>query len=213
MAGKSKRGVHHGSRSGSRSPFVLDVSRLGLRPGSMITFHETVSAPSRIGIELIAIPEGVPVELDLRLESVSEGVLVSGTVSAPTEGECARCLTPVTGDVQIDLTELFAYPDSATEATTEADEVGHVVDDTIDLEQPIIDAIGLVLPFSPLCEEDCPGLCQQCGVRLADAEPGHHHDLIDPRWAKLAAVFPSKPTTEPTTEPNSEEPEKSGGPA
>jgi uncharacterized protein len=194
MAGKSKRGVHHGSRSGSRSPFVLDVSRLGLRPGSMITFHETVSAPSRIGIELIAIPEGVPVELDLRLESVSEGVLVSGTVSAPTEGECARCLTPVTGDVQIDLTELFAYPDSATEATTDDDdEVGRVVDDRVDLEQPIIDAVGMMLPFSPVCRDDCPGLCPECGVPLADfegdAEP-HHHDVIDPRWAKLTALTP-----------------------
>ena len=132
-------------------------------------------------------------------------MLVTGTVSAPTAGECARCLTPITGDVEIDLTELFAYPDSATEATTEADEIGHVVDDTIDLEQPIIDAIGLALPFSPVCGEDCPGLCPQCGVRLADAEPGHQHDVIDPRWAKLAAMLP--------TEPNSEEPpETSGGP-
>jgi uncharacterized protein len=111
--------------------------------------------------------------------------------------------------VEIDLTELFAYPDSATEATTEEDEVGHVVDDTIDLEQPIIDAIGLELPFSPVCEDDCPGLCPQCGVRLADAEPDHQHDLIDPRWAKLAAVFPS----EPTSEPNGEDPAKPGGPA
>ena len=152
-----------------------------------------------------AIAQGAPVELDLRLESVSEGVLVTGTVSAPTAGECARCLTPITGDVEIDLTELFAYPDSATEATTEDDEIGHVVDDTIDLEQPVIDAIGLVLPFAPVCEEDCPGLCPECGVRLADAEPGHQHDLIDPRWAKLAAMLP--------TEPNSEEPpETSGGP-
>ena len=84
-----------------------------------------------------------------------------GTVSAPTTGECARCLTPITGDVEIDLTELFAYPDSATEATTEADEVGHVVDDSVDLEQPIVDAVGLALPFSPLCGPDCQGLCPQ----------------------------------------------------
>ncbi|MDT5103213.1 MAG: hypothetical protein QOI25_726 [Mycobacterium sp.] len=209
MAAQSR----HRKRRDSHSPFVIDVSRLGRRAGSMVELTETVTAPARIGIELLGIARGAPLELDLRLESVSEGVLVTGTVAAPTTGECARCLTPITGNVEIDLTELFAYPDSATEATTEADEVGHVVDDTIDLEQPIIDAIGLVLPFSPLCEEDCPGLCQQCGVRLADAEPGHHHDLIDPRWAKLAAVFPSKPTAEPTTEPNSEEPEKSGGPA
>ena len=190
MAGKSKEGV----RLGPRSPFLLDVSRLGMRPGSIITFSETVPAPARIGIELIAIPEGAPVALDLRLESVSEGVLVSGTVQAPTAGECARCLTAITGDVAIDLVELFAYPDSATEATTDDDdEVGRVLDDTVDLEQPIIDAVGMMLPFSPVCRDDCPGLCPECGVPLADFENDpepHRHDVIDPRWAKLAALKP-----------------------
>ncbi len=94
--------------------------------------------------------------------------------------------------MQVGLTELFAYPDSTTEATTEEDEVGRVVDDTIDLEQSIIDAVGLELPFSPLCSSDCPGLCPECGIQLAD-EPGHHHDLIDPRWAKLASMLPPEP--------------------
>ena len=159
----------------------------------MMTFAETVPNPSRIGLDLIGIDEGAPLELDLRIESVSEGVLVSGTVSGPTAGECARCLTPVTGDVEIDLTELFAYPDSATDETTEADEIGRVGSsgqpDTVDLEQPIVDAIGLALPFSPLCGPDCAGLCPDCGVPLATAEPGHHHDKIDPRWAKLTGIF------------------------
>jgi uncharacterized protein len=89
------------------------------------------------------------------------------------------------------LTELFAYPDSATEATTEEDEVGRVVDNTVDLEQPIIDAVGIELPFAPACQPDCPGLCPECGAMLAD-EPGHQHDLIDPRWAKLAALLPQE---------------------
>jgi uncharacterized protein len=151
--------------------------------------HDTVPSPSRIGLDLIAIQSGAPLDLSLRVESVSEGVLVTGTVSAPTNGECARCLTPFTGQVEVRMTELFAYPDSITEATTEEDEVGRVVNDIVDLEQPIIDAVGLELPFSPLCQPDCPGLCPQCGVQLATAEPGHHHDQIDPRWAKLATIL------------------------
>jgi len=155
----------------------------------MITVTETVSSPVRIGLDLIAIEEGAPLALDLRLESVSEGVLVSGTVSAPTKGECSRCLTPITGDVEIALTELFAYPDSATDETSEADEIGRVVDDTVDLEQPIIDAVGLALPFAPLCGPDCAGLCAECGIPLATAEPGHKHEQIDPRWAKLAGML------------------------
>jgi uncharacterized protein len=155
----------------------------------MMTVSETVPSPVRIGLDLIAIDEGAPLDLDFRLEAVSEGVLVSGTVSAPTAGECVRCLTPITGHVEISITELFAYPDSATDETTEADEVGRVVDDTVDLEQPIIDAVGLALPFAPLCGPDCVGLCPDCGVPLATAEPGHTHEKLDPRWSKLSGIF------------------------
>jgi uncharacterized protein len=184
MATPSRAAAHRSPRS----PLTFDVSRLGRRPGAMLTLRETVPSPSRIGLDLVAIDKGGPLELDLRFESVSEGVLVTGTVSAPTSGECSRCLTSITSDVEITLTELFAYPDSATEATTEADEVGHVVNNNVDLEQPIIDAVGLALPFAPLCREDCPGLCPQCGVALTEAEPGHRHEQIDPRWAKLAGM-------------------------
>jgi uncharacterized protein len=179
------------------SPMTVDIARLGRRPGAMVTLRDTVPSPSRIGLEMIAIDEGAPLELDLQVQSVSEGVLVTGTVTAPTAGECARCLTPMTGRVEIGLTELFAYPGSTTEATTEEDEVGHIVDETIDLEQSIIDAVGVDLPFSPVCRPDCPGLCPECGVPLA-AEPDHHHDLIDPRWAKLAEMLPPQ-APEPDT--------------
>jgi uncharacterized protein len=179
-------------RRGPSSALVIDISRLGRRPGSMTTVQATVPSPLRMGVELIAVEEGAPVTLDLRLESVSEGVLVTGTASAPTAGECSRCLQPIAGEVDIDLTELFAYPDSTTEETTEADEIPRVGRDgsseTIDLEQPIIDAVGLALPFSPVCRPDCPGLCPECGVALDSAEPGHQHDNIDPRWAKLLTL-------------------------
>ena len=109
----------------------------------MFPLNNTVASPSRIGLDLIGIQPGAPLDLDLRVESVSEGVLVSGTLSAPITGECSRCLTPFTERIEVDLTELYAYPDSTTDATTDEDEVGRVVDDMIDLEQPVIDAIGL----------------------------------------------------------------------
>lgn len=196
----------HGVHRGPRSPLVIDIARLGRRPGSMNTIQETVPSPARMGVELLAIEEGAPLELELKLQSVSEGVLVTGTVSAPTTGECARCLTPITGDIEVDITELFAYPGSQTEATTEDDEVGHVVStqgiDTIDLEQTIVDAVGLLLPFSPVCGDDCPGLCPECGTPLASAGPDHHHDAIDPRWAKLSTIVPTE-----------QEPDGSGAPS
>ncbi|EGD55625.1 YceD family protein [Gordonia neofelifaecis] len=165
---------------------MIDVRSVPRRAGSMIEKAWTLQTPERIGAEMIGIPAGADVEFDLRLESVNEGVLVTGTVSAVADGQCSRCLDPLSQDVSVYLTELFAYPDSETDRTAEEDEeVERIIDERIDLEQLVIDAIATDLPLSPLCTPDCPGLCSVCGVKLAD-EPGHGHDIIDPRWAKLA---------------------------
>jgi uncharacterized protein len=188
------------SGSGSRrrptdAGFVLDTRSLGRKPGSMKTLRRTVSAPVKIGLDLIAIPSGAEIELDLTLQSVSEGVLVTGSVSAPMAGTCSRCLEPFTDEIELQLTELFAYPDSTTEHTTDEDEVYRLVDDMIDLEPVIVDMVGLELPLQPLCEPDCPGLCSECGVRMAVAGSDHRHEILDPRWAGLAKFAAESPGT------------------
>ena len=179
------------------APLVLDIRPLGRRPGSMQPVRQTVPSPSRIGLDLVAIEEGADLELDLRLESVVEGVLVSGTVAATAAGECSRCLDPLSAEVTVDVTELFAYPDSATDDSTDADEVHRIVDDLVDLEPVVVDAVGLGLPLQPVCREDCPGLCAQCGAQLAVVGPGHRHETLDPRWAALASFASPDDGVEP----------------
>lgn len=171
------------------SGLVLDTLSLGRRPGSTRTVQRHAPSPSRIGLDLIAIEEGADIDLDLRLESVSEGVLVTGTVRADTVGECSRCLESFTDEVSLYLTELFAYPNSVTDRTTDDDEIHRVEDDLIDLEPVLVDAVGLELPLQPLCSDDCAGLCSECGIRLAIADSDHGHEIMDPRWAGLAAAF------------------------
>ena len=173
-------------RQPAGKPYVLDVRAFGRRPGTSAQVHRTVAAPERIGVDLIGIENGEEVDLDLQVQAVSEGVLVTGTVSANTAGQCARCLDPLSGALNVFLTELYAYPDSETAATTDDDEMYRIEDDMIDLEQAIIDAVGMELALDPTCSDDCPGLCQGCGEKLADLPADHHHEQIDPRWAGLA---------------------------
>lgn len=168
-----------------RSPLVLDTRDLPRRPGAMRTVQRVVPAPAGLGLELIGVPEGADLSLDLRLESVSEGVLVSGSVSGPVEGECGRCLRPIGDTVDVDIQELFAYENSTTDETTEEDEVGRLRGDLIDLQPSVRDAVVLALPSHPLCRDDCPGLCPECGAHLDDVPADHSHDQIDPRWAAL----------------------------
>ncbi|RDI49077.1 YceD family protein [Nocardia mexicana] len=188
------------SGSGSRrrqtdAGFVLDTRSLGRAPGSIRQVQRTVPVTERIGLDMVAVPVGGEVELDLTLQAVSEGVLVTGAVFAPVSGECSRCLEPFTDEIELQLTELFAYPDSATEQTTEDDEVYRLIDDMIDLKPVVVDAVGLALPLQPLCEPDCAGLCPECGVRMAIAGPDHKHEILDPRWAGLANFAAEAPGT------------------
>jgi len=175
------------TRNAAASPWVIDTRELGRRPGSSRAVTRQVPVAVSLGYaDVIEVPVGATVELDVLLESVVEGVLVTGTASAPTTGECARCLDPLSGRVTVEMTELFAYPHSATEETTDEDEIPRLVDDRIDLEPVVRDAVVLALPQVPLCTPDCAGLCPDCGEKWAEVGPDHGHEKIDPRWAALS---------------------------
>ena len=163
-----------------RSPLVLEVHELGRRAGAMKRLSRTAPAPAGLGVEMIRVPEGSPIALDVQLESVIEGVYVSGDAEVELVGECSRCLRPIEDSLDIELQELYFY--SAEDAEEDAP---LVVDERIDLEPLIRDAVVLDLPFTPLCREDCAGLCAVCGANLND-DPDHgHEDRTDPRWEKL----------------------------
>jgi uncharacterized protein len=173
-----------------RAPLVLDTRELGRRPGSQQDLTLTVPAPAELGIEVLRVPEGAPVELDLRLEAVMEGVLVTGTAQAALSGECARCLDPIEDEIHARFQELFVYADGRHDQSDEDldDETSTLEGDLLDLEPLLRDAVVLALPFQPLCEDDCPGLCPECGARLKD-DPDHAHEApVDPRWAALTGL-------------------------
>ena len=164
-----------------RSALVLDTQDLGRHAGGMKQVRTTVEAPAGLGIDVIGVPPGSPVALDLRLESVIEGVLVTGIATVTVRGECVRCLTEVSDTLEVDVQELFVHPESGAAE----DEASRLEDDLIDLEPLLRDGVVLDLPFQPLCREDCQGLCVECGADLNE-DPSHDHGAsLDPRWEKL----------------------------
>ena len=182
-------------RRPAANPWRLDLRELGRRAGSMLEIERTLPAPEGWRVELIGVPAGGDVHVRLRLESVMEGVLVSGDLDVPVTGSCARCLEPVEDTLHLDVQELYAYEGSTTEATSEEDEVRRVEGDHIDLEPMVRDLVVLGLPLAPTCTEDCAGLCVDCGQRLDDLPADHTHEQLDPRWAGLAGRFASAPGT------------------
>lgn len=180
--------------------FLFNTHDLPRRAGEMREYALDIPAPERIGIDVIAVPEDQGIHLAMRLESVSEGILVSGQVTTTAEGECTRCLDPMEMPIMRNFQELYRYePEKAhTKAQRKAAEAFDDLDEdedfmmdgeVINLENPIRDAIVLALPINPLCDEDCPGLCPRCGVKWTLLEPDHRHDVKDPRWSGLSDLF------------------------
>jgi uncharacterized protein len=148
------------------------------------------AAPPDLGTPMISVPVDSTIELDLRLEAVVEGVLVSGTAFTQLSGECSRCLEPITDELSVEIRELYYYPERATDDPD--DDIPQLVDDRIDLEPTLRDALVLNLPLSPVCEDDCEGLCPGCGRRWVDLDSDHSHTDADPRWAALSTLTENK---------------------
>jgi len=168
-------------------PLVFDTHEMGRKPGAERTLQLTVPAPADLGYDVYAVPEGSPVDIELRLEAIMEGILATGSASARAVGECVRCLDPIDEAVVVGFQELYLY--DAPSSQEETDEEDHVLEDELlDLEPVLRDAVVLALPHNPLCGPDCPGLCPECGARLADDPEHTHGEAIDPRWASLSQL-------------------------
>jgi len=162
----------------------IDVRDLIGQPGASKTVQLRGTLDG-LGTELASLKPDEPVTGDLLLESVVEGVVVSGKLRGVMALRCARCLVGFEAPVQVDVSELFAL---ASEADDE-DVYPVTPEGWIDPEQLVRDALGLELPFSPLHHPDCQGICSVCGGDRNRGEcPGDHDDL-DPRWSALELVL------------------------
>lgn len=159
-------------------PFVIRVKDIVRRPGEMREVDFDVPAPEKWGEGLVSVDAAAPIDLEVRLESVHEGILVSGSAATEYNGVCGRCLTDIAEGLEVEFQELFAYP--GQEATD-----FEVQDDHVDLETLVRDAIVLSLPFQPVCQPDCPGLDPATGERMTASTGSEQREPLDPRWAAL----------------------------
>ncbi|WP_314095747.1 DUF177 domain-containing protein [Microbacterium foliorum] len=170
-------------------PFVLPVRDIVRRPGEMREHEFSVTLKDGWGEGIVAFEAGSDLDLDVRLESVHEGILVSGTADAEYSGVCGRCLIDITRPVEVEFQELFAYPG---EEETDFE----VQDDHVDLETLVRDATVLALPFQPVCQPDCPGLDPLTGEKLTESAGSEQAAPIDPRWSALQNITDQDGTAE-----------------
>jgi uncharacterized protein len=184
--------------------FQFNTHELPRRAGEMKEYQLDLEILESVGVPLVAVPAGDVIEVDMRLESVAEGILLSADIYAIAKGECIRCLDPVEITVERKVQELYRYEPTNDKGgkrkkhssrTDTSDEIDlDAVDELwldgneMNLEVPIRDAIVLDLPVNPLCSEACLGLCPDCGEKWEKLPEDHAHEVIDARWAGLAGL-------------------------
>jgi uncharacterized protein len=162
--------------SAGRGAFVVPVAELQRRVGKR-TEVDRSGVLDDLACSGSAVVPGADCRIEAVLESILGGVSVRGTVSAPWQGACRRCLAPARGTVRADVREFF-MPEGDPEETYPLN------DDRIDLEPLVHDAVLLELPVAPLCRDDCAGLCATCGADSNTTRCGCEPPA-DPRWAAL----------------------------
>jgi len=181
--------------------FEFNTHELPRRAGEMKEYQLDLEILEPVGVSLVAVPAGDVIEIDMRLESVTEGVLLSADIYAIAKGECIRCLDPVEIEVERKIQELYRYEPTADKGGKRKKKSAKVEEDDLDsdeelwldgsvlnLEIPVRDAIVLDLPVNPLCSEECQGLCPDCGEKWEVLAQDHAHEAIDARWAGLKGL-------------------------
>jgi uncharacterized protein len=191
----------------ARSIFLFNTHDLPHRAGEMREYQLDLKLLEPVGVELLSVKSGEIIEVDLRIQSVDEGVLATGRVIATATGECTRCLAPITWPIDENFTELYYYEitggrsnskrstrsksDKEEDLDLDEDDLQFMVGDDIDLEPAIRDAVILNLEVNPLCQEDCPGLAENHGENWTYLSADQNQTPIDDRWASLKN-FPLK---------------------
>jgi uncharacterized protein len=168
------------------NPFLVNIAALRPTPSGR---HHVVRSGRLDGLAITssAVPDDAEVTVDVNVEVVAGGVVVTGTVSTTWVGECRRCLRSVQGPLVANVREVYERASRVRDDELDDDEAETypLAGDTVDLVPLARDAVLLELPLAPLCRADCAGLCPSCGADRGEQpcdcidQPGH------PVWAVL----------------------------
>jgi uncharacterized protein len=173
--------------------FDLGSMRLASGEGRRLQLDVAIAPFTLAGEQYLVTPALIPVRLDIS-RTTGSGYALRMRFSARIEGPCMRCLEPAAPEFDVDAREVSVPGDS------EELDSPYVESEVLAIGAWARDALGLMLPASILCREDCAGLCTVCGADLNVAGPEHHHEPApDSRWAKLAELRFDEPPPEETS--------------
>jgi uncharacterized protein len=147
------------------SGFVLDLGTL--RP--VVDRVEVEGSAADVGLTQPEWREQV--RGSFVVERSGERVSLRGSVRSRAHVECVRCLREL--DLPLEVPMVLYAERTGSTSREEQDQLER--DDymlfhdgrRLDLRETVRELLLLELPITPLCREDCPGLCPKCGAELS----------------------------------------------
>lgn len=168
--------------------YVFDVREILDDLGAALPLRDDVRLPDiELGSELFT--SSVPARIDAVLSSAGTGIVLSGTVTTTLNATCSRCLREFPLTITADLDGFYVHHGMEDELPEEQD-YEYIDDGSVDLTAAILSAIALELPFAPVHDVDCPGICPRCGADLAEGPCSCGPDLSRSPFAALADLLP-----------------------
>ena len=116
-----------------------------------------------------------------------EGIYIRGILTTKLDITCVRCLEESQIPVSMKLDDLYFYPPH----TKPEGEYSIGEDGFLDLAPLVRELTVLEIPIQPICQQDCQGLCIECGQNLNVRDCGCEVDIVDLRLAKLRELLDS----------------------
>lgn len=148
------------------SPHIEVPAQL-FAPAESLSFAGTYNLPELVqGVDTYTFEH--PLTWEVAISNTGGALLVTGIVTADAVTSCVRCLEPAEYRLEGEVEGYFLIPDSDVELTEEEKEEYELLgeDHIIDLSPLLVAALSLELPHTPLCDDECKGLCAGCGANL-----------------------------------------------
>jgi uncharacterized protein len=196
---RHRRGSYRQAAETLRVMEVRNKTTMRINCAQLLKGHTGVARRLDLSEDITGIDEDLriesPITGPLTLIRTADGILLTASLGTDVELECRRCLESFSAHVEFDLQEEF-HPsvDIQTGAkipVADTEEDATIIDEhhVLDMTEVVRQGIILAIPMSPLCREDCAGLCSVCGQNLNEGQCQCVTDTVDPRLKVLKELL------------------------
>lgn len=147
-------------------PMIINVNRISEQG---LALNDTIDMDSALLLEDESFfLEGLNYQIVLKREN--QRIQAQGKIKTTISLVCVRCLEQFELKINSRF-DIILFPKEMVNlrsTSLDEEELEYIFfeNDQIDLEKILIEQVNLFIPFKPVCNHDCKGICPGCGTNL-----------------------------------------------